>query len=77
MKPLRSSRTIYRPFKGNCERCGHEYIVERGGAFSDASYYELFHEHMDLQARFKHAIRFLLAVMRARNDPANPANVQR
>ena len=70
----RPPRLLHRPFKGNCERCGQEYIVERGGAFNDASYYELFHEHMNLQARYKAAVRFLCAVLRARNDPSNPAN---
>ena len=73
----RPPRLLHRPFKGNCERCGHEYIVERGGHFSDASYYELFHDYMNLEARYKAAVRFLCAVLRARNDPSNPANAQK
>lgn len=51
---------MHRPFKGNCERCGQEYIVERGGYFDDRAYYELFHEHMDLQAQLKSARRWML-----------------
>lgn len=63
----RPPRLLHRPFKGNCERCGLEYVVERGGNFGDRDYYELFHEHMNLQARFKAAVRYLVAIMRARN----------
>ena len=70
----RPPRLLHRPFKGNCDRCGQEYIVERGGHFSDSSYYELFHDYMNLEVRYKAAVRFLCAVLRARNDPSNPAN---
>lgn len=45
-------------------------MVERGGAFRDSDYYELFHEHMNLQARFKAATGFMVAVLRARKDAA-------
>ena len=70
----RPPRLLHRPFKGNCERCGQEYIVERGTSFSDAFVYELHHDYMNLEARYKAAVRFLCAVLRARNDPENPAN---
>ncbi len=63
----RSPRPLHRPFKGHCERCGEEYIVERGGSFGDRDYYELFHEHMNLMHRFKLAAQFVFYLMRARN----------
>lgn len=43
--------------------------VERGATFGDRDYYELWHEHMDLTARFKAALAFFRLLMRARNAP--------
>lgn len=64
-----SARSLHRPFKVVCKRCGQEMQVERGATFGDRDYYELWHEHMDLTARFKAALAFFRLLMRARNAP--------
>ena len=44
-------------------------MIERGATFGDRDYYELWHEHMALQALYRRVKEFFLAVMRARNAP--------
>lgn len=39
-----------------CERCGLEAVLERAGRFRDDDYYEMFQEHMELDAAHRQLI---------------------
>ena len=60
-------RSLYKSYTLACERCGQEHVVERGGHFRDADYYELFQEHIALQHQFTTALKFLHLVARTKN----------
>jgi hypothetical protein len=68
-----------KPFIVQCERCGNEQPVSRGGHFRDEDYLELHHDYMALEQAYRREVAMLerrLASARERIDQLRELVVQ-